>query len=204
VLSARSVHLPIPAEPDKNKRTLMLGLRPCIFWIVIIVLAIVVIGASVGGAVGGRKALEGHSQNEGPRIATTTLSTATSATGFTTTSATLTPAPTPTTDCPRSNNTTYRSKFLSGDNGPVGSSAQLVFTKSCDARYSSGFIAQSYVYSFDDCIELCASLNFWANNGDCIGASYEAEGSPPGNCWAHRRGADLMSTGDKNMAFLSQ
>lgn len=40
------------------------------------------------------------------------------------------------------------------------------------------------MYSLDDCIELCASLNFLASNGDCSVAAYDAKGSRPGNCWA--------------------
>ena len=34
-----------------------------------------------------------------------------------------------------------------------------------------------------DCVETCASLNFWAGGRNCSVAVYEAEGSRTGNCW---------------------
>jgi hypothetical protein len=38
------------------------------------------------------------------------------------------------------------------------------------------------VYSLDDCVELCASLNFWASDKNCTVAVYDVNGSRPGNC----------------------
>jgi hypothetical protein len=130
-------------------------------------------------------------------------STATSTTASSTSSSGVTASPTPATDCPASNSTLYKSKFLEGANGPVGSNAQLVFRKICGAHFANQNVAQSYVYSFDDCIELCASLNFWANNGQCIGATYRADGGQPGNCWAHGPGATREIGGPQNSAILS-
>lgn len=50
------------------------------------------------------------------------------------------------------------------------------------------------MYSFQDCIELCASLNFWGGNADCGFAAYEAKGSRPGNCWVGK--AEGLKVGD--------
>ena len=50
------------------------------------------------------------------------------------------------------------------------------------------------MYSFQDCIELCASLNFRTGNADCGFAAYEANGSRPGNCWVGK--AEELSVDD--------
>ena len=44
-------------------------------------------------------------------------------------------------------------------------------------------LSEAFVYSLDDCIELCASLNYWADEAKCTVAAYDVKGSRPGNCW---------------------
>ena len=87
-------------------------------------------------------------------------------------------------DCPGSNNTEYTSEiFASGANGPVPSGAAnyLTFQKRCGATipvYQN--IAETHVYSFDSCIDLCAGYNFWnSQDPTCTGCTYDYKGT----CW---------------------
>jgi hypothetical protein len=112
---------------------------------------------------------------------------------------------TPSTDCPNSNGTTYTSLFAQGKDGTPAPGAGLTFQKYCNLGFPGGMIklAEAWVYSFNDCIELCASINFWAGNSSCQGANYWLAGTKPGNCWAYKGHAEyvgpwLLYTGDPN------
>jgi len=94
------------------------------------------------------------------------------------------------TDCPSSNNTLYTSAFESGTSGTVSASAGLNFTKRCDLSnplaaidLDAKIISEAFVYTFNDCIEVCASYNFWSRSADCSLAVYQTGGGRPGNCW---------------------
>lgn len=50
------------------------------------------------------------------------------------------------------------------------------------------------MYSLDDCAELCASLNFWANDNNCTVAVYDVRRSRPANCVVGK--ADEAHAGD--------
>lgn len=103
------------------------------------------------------------------------------------------PTPTyqPLDSCPSANNTSYTSNYTRNlDISESSDTANLTFTLHCDLESPlSGNISdattlsETFVYSLQDCIELCASLNFWAGTADCSFAAYEAKGSRPGNCW---------------------
>lgn len=113
----------------------------------------------------------------------------TSAPSSSTTFVAPTPTYTPLSDCPQSNDTTYSSTFLQGDSGDVPPGAGLTFTKYCDFESplttQTGALrtAEAFVYSFSDCIELCASSNFYDANSNCTVAVYQPDGTRPGNCW---------------------
>ena len=50
----------------------------------------------------------------------------------------------------------------------------------------AGFIiATAYVYTFEDCIEVCTGLDFGHGDQHCLGVSYEVTSTRPVNCWAH-------------------
>jgi len=57
-------------------------------------------------------------------------------------------------------------------------------------------ISEAFVYSFSDCIEACASYNFWGENSNCTVAVYTPSASRPGNCW-------VGSASDVTIASLS-
>ena len=102
-----------------------------------------------------------------------------------------TPTYTPLSDCPQSNDTTYTSTFTTNNpsSGPIPATAGLTFTKYCDfaspltTQTGAQRIAEAFVYSFSDCVELCAGANYWNANANCPVAVYQPEGERPGNCW---------------------
>jgi hypothetical protein len=77
----------------------------------------------------------------------------------------------------------------------VPSTAGLTFTKICSTE-SYGFnIASAFVATFEACIGVCAGLNFWNQNANCLGAAYSSAGGMPVNCWAHNGTASRPCTG---------
>jgi len=100
---------------------------------------------------------------------------------------------TPTSNCPTSNHTIYTSLYTSDLNVSAVTSEDLLsltFTKYCSLSspldapgYATTTLTAAYVYTFNDCIELCAAYNFWANNTVCGYATYQAQAARPGNCW---------------------
>lgn len=100
------------------------------------------------------------------------------------------PTYTPLSDCPASNNTLYTSSYALGGSGAVPSGATLNFTKYCDraspltsTSTSASQLAEAFVYSFSDCVEICAGFNFYNVGNNCTFAVYQPKGSRPGNCW---------------------
>lgn len=93
--------------------------------------------------------------------------------------------------CPDANNTIYTSSQAdrTSDSTAEKNTAGLTFTRYCDVasllngNAEASTFSEAFVYSLDDCIELCASLNYWANGANCTVAVYDVEGSRPGNCW---------------------
>ena len=53
-------------------------------------------------------------------------------------------------------------------------------------------MSEAFAYSFVDCVEVCASLNFWAGNAQCSVAVYEATAGRPGNCWVGSTNATVQ------------
>lgn len=54
------------------------------------------------------------------------------------------------------------------------------------------------MYTFNDCIEVCAGYNFWGKGDNCTFAVYQTSGGRPGNCWVgyetKKTGAAALST----------
>ena len=63
------------------------------------------------------------------------------------------------------------------------------------------------MYSLDDCIEVCASLNYWGSDKNCTVAVYDVKASRPGNCWVGKTEsvnvADLQEKDGMAVAMLS-
>jgi hypothetical protein len=90
----------------------------------------------------------------------------------------------------------YTSKYIQGMVGKPPANAALTFQKFCELGFPAGLItiAEAYVYTFDACIEMCASMNFYAGDATCAGASYWQGGQSPGNCWVYSRTAAAASS----------
>jgi hypothetical protein len=107
---------------------------------------------------------------------------------------TCTPALSPSTDC--SNGTIYQSQWTSSTN----------FTELCGIDQFGTNIGSVFVYTFEDCMGLCAGMNFWNSNQKCKAVSYlPASGRRPANCWVHSLRDDFVgiNTGGVNSAVLN-
>lgn len=121
-------------------------------------------------------------------------------------------APTPTfspiADCPQSNNTLYTSSFASGSSGTVPTHAGLNYTRYCNVANpitSTNTLSTAFVYSFEDCIEVCAALNFYAAGDNCSVAAYQPTASRPSNCWVgsqHTTFGNLTASQGVDVALL--
>lgn len=125
------------------------------------------------------------SSSNSPQPTNTNPPTTSSSTTF----AAATPTYNPLSDCPSSNDTMHTSTFASGNSGNVPPNAGLTFTKYCDfaspltTQTGARRITEAYVYSFSDCVEVCAGSNFWNGNSNCTVAVYMPQAERPGNCW---------------------
>lgn len=136
-----------------------------------------------------------------PYSGTTSLSPAPTSTSpassATATYSAATPTYTPLSSC--SDDTAYSSSFASRTSS---SNAGLNFTAYCNLAnplMASGAvnISEAYVYSFSDCMEVCAGYNYWNDGRNCTAAVYQPGASRPGNCWVgHVQGvsADILGS----------
>ncbi|KAE9365615.1 hypothetical protein N431DRAFT_496658 [Stipitochalara longipes BDJ] len=160
------------------------------FWLLLGLICVVVVGGTVGGAVGGSIAAskthhaETVTQTPSPSSVNTLSASAVTSSPSATRSQSAVP-PYPTSDYVSTNGSTYNSLFLSGSEGVVPPSAGLTFTKVCGVEQYGFNLALAYVTIFEACIELCASLNYWNQDKNCLGVAYQLTGSMPGNCRAH-------------------
>lgn len=220
----QSYSLEKPHQLPREKRTpaMVFGMKWRTFILVAIFIILVVVGAAVGGAVGGKnlqKSASGNtshsdSTNAAAAVAASdAISAPFSTTGLrvTNTAAAPTPSFTPLDDCAAANNTLFISDYSSGSSGTVKPATMgLQFVKACDAanplaavKGGSRTISEAYVYSFSDCIEVCAGFNFWNNVATCNVAVYQRRGGRPGNCWVGSTGAGALQ-GDAEGQFGGQ
>lgn len=183
---------------------IIFGMKIRTFLVVATVMILVVVGAAVGGAVGGKQLREQHETQLNANVTNTALSAAATATteSGTTVAATSTfAAPTPTfqplNDCPESNGTMYTSEYAQKES--TSDDAGLVFIKNCDLQNPLSInngkeIAQAFVYSFSDCVEICAGYNNLNSADNCTVAVYEPSAHRPVNCWVGDAGDLQVST----------
>jgi len=205
---------------DRNDRPprIIFGMKVRTFLLVAAIMLLLIVGAAVGGALGGARR-ENHVQpdyspanietnsgssstsryetqsshdcskvtNNHSHSSTPTSAMSSSSSGYQPTIPTYTPL----NACPDANNTLYTSSQAdrSSDSTAEKKTAGLTFTRYCDVaspldgNAKTSTLSEAFVYSLDDCIELCASLNYWANDANCNVAVYDVKGSRPGNCW---------------------
>ncbi|OCL03563.1 hypothetical protein AOQ84DRAFT_392203 [Glonium stellatum] len=177
------------------------------FWLVFGLLSIVILGATVGGAVGGAAAAR-KSSGGTVTVSIATRTTVTAHSRFSSsfsmsTPSSAAPIATPSSDCPSTNGTIYTSLFANGKSGTVPSGAGLKFLKLCSVEQYGFNLAEGYFMTFDECIELCASLNFFNKNSNCLGVTFIANGTQPGNCWAHNVTTSVFNS-DVSSAVLQE
>lgn len=202
-------------SPSPHERTIF-GLRKGIFTIVTMVSVAIVLAGALGGGLGAglsKKSSSSSSQSSSPTTETVTvtapscsasdpLNTA-SDTASTATSTASAACPTQSSDCPDSDGKGYTAlSFAGGYNGPIGSGAEkgLAFKKFCGEDLSGGVnLVQGDAASFDKCIDLCASYNFWDNSTLCKGVSYRSDGI----CWIKGEGLEGFTSEGLDSALLS-
>ena len=141
-------------------------------------------------------------------LTVTSTITKNSATQTPTSSGAPSASTTVTTTCPFSNNTVYSSQFNTGANGTPGPNAGLDYVIYCNMNFATGVgphLAQVYAITFTDCIEACASYNFWGDTTDCEQVAYKLDGNRPGNCWIGTKNASeslSFETSALDIAFL--
>ncbi|KAH7409101.1 hypothetical protein BKA64DRAFT_387538 [Cadophora sp. MPI-SDFR-AT-0126] len=183
-------------EVGLGSRRRLGDMRASKFWLILAFCCALVIAATVGGAVGGSLAARKDHGSSSESAATSssvtakgtsTASATSSSTSTSTSTSPLTVSPTafpaPSKDC--QNGTTYDSLFLTGENGTPAPGAGLKFTRLCGQNADIDNIGSAFVYSLDDCIEICAGINFWPGDRRCTSVVYRPEGKgKPVNCWA--------------------
>ncbi|GAB7338361.1 hypothetical protein MBLNU457_4663t1 [Dothideomycetes sp. NU457] len=186
---------PPVVEPANSKPPLILcDMKPRRFLLVSAVLICISVACLVGGILGNKAIQNNASVPAYPAVASPSANapsvTVLEPSSKATASSSVT---TPTSDCPTSNHTIYTSLYTSELNASAVTSAALLsltFTKYCSLSsphdapgYTATISTAAYVYAFNDCIELCAAYNFYANNTVCGYAMYRAQAPRPGNCW---------------------
>ncbi|KAG9751305.1 hypothetical protein KCU73_g6364, partial [Aureobasidium melanogenum] len=195
---------------DNNRPPrIIFGMKMRSFLLVAFVFVLIVVGAVVGGTVGrgtshatGTEALASESSPSsttsqslgGVRTIAASGPTATSLKSATSTTASTTALSTPTfvplSACPTANNTLYTSS-VSNNSSLIPSSdnttapVELTYTRYCDADTPADFkpLTSGFVYTFDDCIELCATYNAYAGGStSCNVAVYDVQQARPVNC----------------------
>ncbi|KAF2168879.1 hypothetical protein M409DRAFT_20893 [Zasmidium cellare ATCC 36951] len=164
------------------------------FWLLLGALGLVVIGASVGGAVGGSAAVRSHdSSNDLNTSGTSSIPSASSAnpsSSIGSTSSISSTAPsasaTASTDCPGVNGTAYTPAGFSGPISP-GTYTQVCGGNDTKPRWvqSNGQLTSAFVSSLKPCIDLCSYWNLLASDQTtlCAVAALIPDGRPPYNCW---------------------
>ncbi|KAF4553156.1 Hypothetical protein D9617_8g051700 [Elsinoe fawcettii] len=197
----RSIESCSTAKPP----VIIFGMKLRTFFIVSFVVVLIIIGAAVGGALGRPKAAQAMP------VATTSPTTHPNQTLMPETSSSATPtataitstfnAPIPTysvlNDCPQSNNTLYTTRPNSAN-----PAATYNYTKHCDldsplSANGARTLSTAFVYSFNDCIQICSSFNSFEGSSNCSAAVFVLDGQRPANCFV---GTADVSQGAKAFA----
>ncbi|KAK9796615.1 putative N-acetyltransferase domain-containing protein [Seiridium cardinale] len=172
-------------------------------------LSLVVIGASVGGALGVMVGIR-NNQASSAVFSTEASSSDPSATGSPSSSAittsgttsiiTTTPDLAQTTDgSPASNMTSY-APLSPIDSNPTNQ----VYTKYCGFDTDGNTLMGAYVQNFDLCVNLCNNWNYFQSDSStkCTSLAFLPGGSPPNNCWA-KTGTKLVAVTGNDAALRS-
>ncbi|KAK3389865.1 hypothetical protein B0H63DRAFT_507349 [Podospora didyma] len=195
---------PSQNHPSQNHRAAGSGgvigtLKPRTFWLLMVLISITVIAISIGAGIAARNNTPSNVNNN----ANANLNNANVNNVNVSTFPNGTARPLPSRDCPQSDGTTYTSAYtikstlqgiisdlVTGEGGVPNVQG---FIKQCGGGNTGAEkLASAFVLSFDACIELCASLNYFQKLDDgktCTQALYDSTGNNfnetfPVNCWA--------------------
>jgi len=165
---------------DNRPPRIIFGMKVKTFLVVALVMILVIVGAAVGGAVGGKSMRENQTADGtvASHLSSNTTSTGSpaSATSASATAAYSAAAPTyaPESDCTQ-NDSIYTTSHSTN------------FTMYCNlanplSPNSATKIAEAYVYTFSDCVELCSGYNDLNGDSNCTVAVYQPSNSRPSNC----------------------
>ncbi|KAI5246398.1 hypothetical protein E4T42_06328 [Aureobasidium subglaciale] len=211
---------------DVNKPPrIIFGMKVRSFLLVALVFVLIVVGAVVGGTVGRNASHAANAQaiatNSSSPSATamtpqasgevrtiaasspTTTSTTTATSTVASTSVLSTPTFVPLSACPSANNTLFistisNSSSLISPADNTTTTVDLTYTRYCDAKTPAAFkpLTSGFVYTFDDCIEMCAAYNVYAEGSvACDVAIYDVKETRPVNCvvgTAYTTGAESL------------
>ncbi|KAI4600056.1 hypothetical protein KJ359_001157 [Pestalotiopsis sp. 9143b] len=210
-----------PGQQEKGDRKRICGLAVPTF-IFFIILGIVVIGASVGGAVGGVTATNNAKQ------AAAASASGSAATGTASTSLTNQPMATATTSSLGSQTTdasalsvptsgvvvSFNCDQRSGQNQTLtlpSGGQEFIYSVECGVDMTGGSnggvdLFAATAYTFEDCLRVCSSYNANSGTDACKGVSFNTELSTArdhdnGNCWAKNTtdGNLLTNLGDNRV-----
>ncbi|GAB7358301.1 hypothetical protein MBLNU230_g2375t1 [Neophaeotheca triangularis] len=172
-------------ENSNKPPRIIFGMKVRTFLIVAFVMVLVITGAAVGGAVGGKSVHDGTREEVAEGSAST--SPTPTPTTATRTFSPQTPTYTPLTNCPRANNTLYAPTLGNSPDFSLHCDLASPLRELDDTRT----LTRAFVYSFTDCIDLCAGFNVGRNgDAECGIAVYRPEEERPSNCWVGRKGGE--------------
>ena len=88
----------------------------------------------------------------------------------------------------------------------TGASGMYTFTKYCGFDTIGATIAEAFVPSFNDCIDMCSNFNYRTGQegATCFAVSFLVDGRRPGNCFAKGDDATLLASPDVASALIKQ
>ncbi|ETS86672.1 hypothetical protein PFICI_00500 [Pestalotiopsis fici W106-1] len=188
----------LPGAPAPKPERTIFGMRRATFFLSVALL-VVIIGAAVGGGVGGSLAAKNNSTcapcSSGSNTVSVTTVTATAASTPTGTSSSVLSVPTGVValDCP---SLTNQDQVISL------ASQSWTFKPTCGTNYIGADITAIIVYSFRDCLQGCAAMNYFSGNATCAAVTFNANQTLEipkdyGNCWL-KTGSGQVDVGSSN------
>ncbi|KAK4945592.1 hypothetical protein LTR10_015211 [Elasticomyces elasticus] len=183
-----------PSTPDRRRGLLPCGLSLLAYTILVAAVTAIIIGAAVGGGLGGALASKSNKSTVGSGTATTATMTVTGAGATATMTATGTSSATSTSTgqvknyaplLPAQVNTTA---LDCNDKSTITSATGEQFQLNCNINYGGNDIINIIAYTLDACIEACSNLNTIANATTCHGIMFNGNmefvvAEDNGNCW---------------------
>ncbi|KAI1612007.1 hypothetical protein EDD36DRAFT_465854 [Exophiala viscosa] len=191
-----------PSTPNRRRSLLPCGLSILAYTILVAAVTAVIIGAAVGGGLGGALASKSNKSAVGSSGSSSTVTmTVTSAAATVTMTGTGTSSATSTATGAVKNYTPLLPSQVNttaldcNDQSTLTSESGDQFQLNCNMNYGGNDIVDFIAYTLDACIEACSSMNTVANATTCHGVMFNANmetvyAEDSGNCWLKSLMAD--------------